>query len=246
MKMSRRPIAIFAFCALCHFPSLNAAAQQSAQRFEREVRELYSNNSGVRAEATHRLVEAGPATIPALLPVLCDKSKVNFDVAWRSAAKALGDLKADAAAPCLVQMLALGDVTLSVYKPEATIAEYEPAFAALVQIGEPAIPAIERALPSLHPDQSYLALRVLRVINTPAARAAVEDYIALLEHSPPALSGAEGRGLPGPRQGEPGETKRISNRQSCRLETHINPCASMAALFLIVTKIGVFRVSFLT
>ena len=38
---------------------------------------------------------------------------------------------------------------------------------------------------------------------------------------------------------------RISNRQSCRLETRINPCASMATPFLIVTKIGVFRVSFL-
>jgi hypothetical protein len=181
MKISRRAMVIFAFCALCRFPSLNAAAQQRAQRFEREVRDLYSSNSGVRAEATHRLVEAGPVVIPALLPVLCDKSKANFDVAWRSAAQALGNLKADAAAPCLVQMLALGDVTLSVFKPETTIAEYEPAFAALVQIGEPAIPAIARALPTLDPDKSYLALRVLRVINTPVARAAVEANVAMLE-----------------------------------------------------------------
>jgi hypothetical protein len=180
MRISRT-IGILAFCVI--FPGLgtNAAPQRREQSLEHDVRELYSNSAMVRADATSRLIEAGPVAVPLLLPVLCDKSKPNFEVAWRPAAKVLGELKSEAAAPCLVQMLALGDVTLSVYKPEKTISEYEPAFAALVEIGEPVVPAIARALPSLQPDKAYLALRVLRVINTPSAKAAVEAYMKLLE-----------------------------------------------------------------
>ena len=34
--------------------------------------------------------------------------------------------------------------------------------------------------------------------------------------------------------------QRISNRHPCRLETTLNPCASMASPFLIVTQTGVF------
>ena len=180
MKTSRN-IGILAFCVLSPALGPYAAGQQRERPLKDDIRELYSNSAKARAEATKRLVEAGPAAIPLLLPVLCDKSKPNFDVAWRPAAKALGELKAEGAVPCLVQELA-SDVTLSVYKPEKTIADYEPAFSALVQIGEPAVPAISRYLPTLHPNKAYLALRVLRVINTPSAKAAVEAYIKLLEN----------------------------------------------------------------
>jgi hypothetical protein len=159
-----------------------AVGQTRVQSLHDDVRELYSRSENVRADAASRLIDAGPTAIPILLPVLCDQSKPNFDVAWKPAAKALGELKAEAAAPCLVQLLALGDVSLSVFKPEKTIFDYEPAFAALVQIGEPGVPAIARSLPSLHPDKAYLALRVLRVINTTSAKAAVENYIRLLEN----------------------------------------------------------------
>jgi len=175
-------IGILPFCVLALALSLQLARQLRGQSLKDDIRELYSNSARVRADATTRLVEAGPAAIPLLLPVLCDESKPNFDVAWRHAARALGELKAGAAAPCLVQMLSLGDVTLSVFKPEKTIFDDDPAFAALVQIGEPAVPAIARYLPSLHPNKAYLALRVLRVINTPSAKAAVEAYIKLLEN----------------------------------------------------------------
>jgi hypothetical protein len=76
--------------------------------------------------------------------------------------------------------------------------------------------------------QNEMSLAI-RHPDSPRLRASVANA----GHSPlttrhPALSGVEGC---------------ISNRHSCRLETHINPCASMAPPFLIVHKIGVFRVS---
>jgi len=63
------------------------------------------------------------------------------------------------------------------------------------------------------------------------------------------------RGLPGPRQGEPGGSgvrytqnkiektlpaRSFSNRHPCRLESHLSPCAPATSLFLIVTRRGVF------
>lgn len=173
---------ILGFCVLPLLLALSAAGQQREQQLKQNVRALYSSNDAARSDAASRLVEAGPEAIPLLITVLCNRAEPNFDVAWRPAAEILGKLRAGEAAPCLVQMLGLGDVTLSVFKPERIIAEHEPAFAALVQIGEPAVPAIARALPSLHPDKAYLAMRVLRVINTPHARAAAETYIKQLEN----------------------------------------------------------------
>jgi hypothetical protein len=170
MKLLSFALPILSLFCFVTIPELCPANQQSSRRqiIERDVSQLYSDSDSIRVNAANRLV-------------LCDKAGANSDVAWRSAAKVLGELKAERAAPCLIQKLALGDVTLSVFKPEKTIAEYDPAFAALVQIGQPTIPAIQRALPSLHPDKAYLALRVLRVINTPAAKEVAEGYFKLLE-----------------------------------------------------------------
>ena len=174
-----RATGILLFCMLS--PVLASDGEGRRRQLENEAVKLYGDSANERADAAHNLVQAGPAAIPVLLTVLCDTSKPKFDLAWRPAAKALGELKSEAAAPCLVHMLGLGDVTLSAFKSEKTIAEHEPAFTALVQIGEPVVPVIERSLGSLHPDKAYLALRVLRVINTPRAKVAVEAYIKLLE-----------------------------------------------------------------
>jgi hypothetical protein len=183
MKLLSFALAILSLFCFATVPELRPANHQNSRRqmIEKDVGQLYSDSDSIRVNAANRLVQVGEEAIPLVLPVLCDKAGANSDVAWRSAAKILGELKAESAAPCLIQKLALGDVTLSVFKSEKTIAEYDPAFAALVQIGQPTIPAIQRALPSLHPDKAYLALRVLRVINTPEAKAVAEGYLKLLE-----------------------------------------------------------------
>jgi hypothetical protein len=150
---------------------------------ENDIRELYAESAKTRAEAVSRLVAAGPSAIPLLLPVVCDRSRANFDNAWPPAARALGSLRAESATRCLVPMLlwnypSIGPVIM---KSDETLVGVDPAFAALVQIGEPAVPTIRSHLPFLGPEQAISALRVLRLINTPNAKVAAEAYIKFLE-----------------------------------------------------------------
>jgi hypothetical protein len=51
-----------------------------------------------------------------------------------------------------------------------------------VEIGEPAVPAIGRPLTHVGFEQAYLALRVLREINTPSAKETAEHYVSNLEN----------------------------------------------------------------
>lgn len=179
--------AIKLFCAacllLCCCLSTSAVGQPRNRTLEDDIRKLYGGNDDSRREAAQRLREAGADSIPFLVPVLCDKSKLHFDRAWPAAAKVLGDLKAVAAAPCLVQMLGHNypPIGSPVSKTDETLRDADPAFAALVQIGAPAIPAIGSHLPLLHPEHSLMAIRILRIINTPAAKEAADAYIKLLE-----------------------------------------------------------------
>jgi hypothetical protein len=154
------------------------------QLVKKDIAKLYSSNANVRSEAASRLSAVGPSAISLLVAVVCDRTKSNFDVAWPVAAKILEGLKAPAVAPCLVDLLmyrypSIGPVN---GKSDETLASVDPAFAALIRIGEPAVPAIKRHLPFLGPDAAIMALRVLRAINTPSAREAAEAYIEVLQN----------------------------------------------------------------
>lgn len=168
-------------CAVFVFLSTNVTGHPRAQNLKQQVRALYGNNEEMRSAAGRKLVESGPAAIPLLMPVICNGEEPNFAEAWPTAARALGKLKAAVATDCLVQLLGLADPTLSIYKSEKTIAAYDPAFAALIEIGEPAVPGISRSLPNASLDKAYLALRILRAINTPESKAAADTYMHQLK-----------------------------------------------------------------
>jgi hypothetical protein len=104
-------------------------------------------------------------------------------MAWPAAAKLLGGLKAEAAAPCLGEMLMYNYPPIGpvIGKSDKTLADIDPAFASLILIGEPAVPAIRKRLPFLGPDPAIMALRVLRAINTPSSKEATES----LHQDPP-------------------------------------------------------------
>jgi HEAT repeat protein len=167
-------------CSLC----VLAAGQTSGPALNKDVHALYSHNDRVRREAAQRLVANGPTAIPSLVNVLCDESKSHFDLAWPIAAKALGELKATEAGPCLIRMLGRNYPPIGepVTKTDHTLRRVDPAFAALVQIGEPIVPAIRLNLPLLHPSNSLMAVRILRLINTPTAKEAAEAYVKVLEN----------------------------------------------------------------
>jgi hypothetical protein len=176
---------ILAFCALSSTLSPALMTRETNQAIEDEVNILYGSSPDiVKTQAVDRLVAIGPDAIPLLVPVICDKSKPNFDLAWPFAAKALGELKAKNAAACLATLLAynfppIGPASM---KSDETITQVDPAFAPLIEIGEPGVYAIRAVLPFLHPEGAYVALRVLRRINTPSAREAVDAYIKYLNN----------------------------------------------------------------
>jgi hypothetical protein len=161
--------------------NLAPASQRQGSSLKEDIRELYSNNEEARAAATNRLFQAGPAAIPLLVGVVCDGSKPNFDMAWPSAAKILGHFRAESAVGCLTEMLG-SDPTLEMTAPRELLVQRDPAYATLVEIGEPAVPAIGRRLTHIGFEQAYLALRILREINSPPAKKAAELYLSNLEN----------------------------------------------------------------
>jgi hypothetical protein len=186
MKITRAAVTLALFI-LCVGPSPKSAGQSGTQAIRNDVTKLYSASADERTQAANSLVAKGPSVIPSLLPVLCDSSKANFDRAWPIAAKALGELKAGDAAACLVDMLmhnAAVDAGLGalILKSDKTLADVDPAFAALLQIGEPTVHTIQRQLPFLGPEHAYLVLRVLRRIKTPTAKEAISQYINTLNN----------------------------------------------------------------
>jgi hypothetical protein len=161
----------------------SGAAKRRQQATDVDVNNLYSANDDVRSLAADRLAALGPSVIPTLIPVICNKSRANFDRAWPAAAKALGELKASAAAPCLVMLLAWNfpPIGPAYMKSDETISAVDPAFAALVKIGgEPVVHALRYEVKFLQPEGAYLGLRILRIINTPSAKEAVGYYIKSL------------------------------------------------------------------
>jgi hypothetical protein len=173
MILARVLIALFLFS---HFQASSADGQSRS-----DARKLYDGDARVREDAAERLVAKGQEAIPYLLPVLCQRSKPHFDEAWPVAAKALARLKAAEASRCLVPLLLSGFAYVGITQSDEKIEEMDPAFAALVQIGDPAVPAIRDRLPMLPFAKSYLALRALRAIGTPAAKSAIHDYISALQ-----------------------------------------------------------------
>ncbi len=178
-----RRLSILAFCILICSVGAYPSEQGAGQSVAKDVSSLYSENARIQAEAASRLIATGPSAISQLVPVVCDRARPHFDVAWPVAARILGELRAEAAAPCLVDMLmykypSIGTV---VTKSDETLAGVDSAFAALLRIGEPAVPAIRKRIPFLGPEPAIMALRVLRAINTPSAREASEAYLKVLQ-----------------------------------------------------------------
>lgn len=181
--ISGRGLAVFVFLVVACNPIAHSSERTGKQELKHEIIRLYSRDAQVRADAASRLATIGSSAIPAPTEVVCDRSKSNFGSAWPAAAKALGAMKAKVAVPCLIELVMYNYPSIGpvIMKPDETLADVDPSFAALVRIGEPAVPEVRRHLPFLGPDEAIMALRVLRAINTPSARDAAESYITILQ-----------------------------------------------------------------
>jgi hypothetical protein len=166
--------------------SITASAFDKGQRdlIEKSARDLYSASKVVRSNAARTIAEIGTPAVPRLLKVACGAERKGFDLAGPLAIKLLGEMKAEAAVPCLIDRLMywyplIGPVTM---KNDKTLASVDPAFVALISIGDPGVSLIKRYLPSLPSSKAMMALRALRAINTPSAKDAIRDYVKFLEN----------------------------------------------------------------
>jgi hypothetical protein len=182
--MSPQKLFVVALCVLMSNVGAYSYSQEKSLVLRQNIDRLYSDDAKARKTAANELVAAGSPAIPLLVRVICDRTKSHFDLAWPAAAKALGDLKAEAATPCLTDLLLYNYPSVGpvIGKPDEMLAANDPAFSALVGIGEPAVPTIKRRLPFLGPDHAIMALRVLRAINAASAREATEAYIDVLRN----------------------------------------------------------------
>jgi hypothetical protein len=95
---------------------------------------------------------------------------------WYNAVELAGKLKIGEAAPSLgpwIAMRTIGGAIVGISSEWRL--DFYPAATALWQIGNPAIPTVQSVFDSGRPSSHFLALRVLTIINTPEAKAALRD-----------------------------------------------------------------------
>lgn len=164
-------------CVVCW--AFVAAAQQqpdAATLFQ----QLQSSETQDRAE---RMLLARAASDPSVrqylarkLPsVISDGGGKNWR-AWGSAVRLTGSLKIVEAAPALTKYVGLdeaGDTSMGI---SLRLGD-DPAGTALVQIGDPAVPAIVTTLGSSPPSQRFKLYLALGLIDSPRAKAAVASHL---------------------------------------------------------------------
>jgi hypothetical protein len=117
------------------------------------------------------VIESGPST-PVCSGNSCEP--------WLNAVELGGHLKIDAAAPALAKWINWRSPGPSGLSLEARLVFY-PAARALIEIGDPAVPAVQYALDRGNSHERYRAVRVLNIIDSPSARAVLRKD---LQHEP--------------------------------------------------------------
>jgi hypothetical protein len=121
------------------------------------------------------------------LPALIERGPSEADCSgnscgpWKNEVEVAGHLKIGAAAPALAKWINWREpgpvVGLSM---EARLVSY-PAARALIEIGDPAIPAVQYTLHYGNSGEHYTAIRVLCIIHSPSAKGVLRDD---LQHEP--------------------------------------------------------------
>jgi hypothetical protein len=131
-------------------------------------------------EAAQKLLQLGYADpearkyLAAHLPPEIAKGP-NHVPQWRDEVRLAGELKMAEAAPALAKWISVGDDSGVLSEPHP---DDSPAVAALVQIGDPAIPALEKLLKRGTQTERWQAMYALDWIGSPKAKAALRDYVA--------------------------------------------------------------------
>jgi HEAT repeat protein len=139
---------------------------QSTDAARDELRKLAQSDASVRKLLVDRLpglIESGPSHAKSSSP--------RVDEVWLNAVGLAGEFKISEAAPALAKWLSVS--TNATRMNDLTAAEelrYHPAGLSLVQIGDPALPALQAVLDTGTIRDRWSAARALILIGTPKAK----------------------------------------------------------------------------
>jgi hypothetical protein len=161
---------------------IGAADQHSTESAALAFEQLQSQSSAKIKQASERLVRLGKSDPKAReyvalhLPPLIEKGPQDYLGRWTTFVRLAGELKIAEAAPALVKWLTIdniGEISTAGFMR----LENNPAGAALVQIGEPAIPAVVTVFDHGTLRERRYAVYVLNQINSPSAKRALREQL---------------------------------------------------------------------
>ena len=123
------------------------------------------------------LIEAGPNSCPQ--NEIIDLEKRWHSCPWFNAVELAGNLKIAEAAPALTRWISWRSSSIIVGLSSEARLDFLPAAKALAQIGDAAIAAVQDVLNHGNSDERAKAVRVLCIVHSPEAKAALRDD---LEH----------------------------------------------------------------
>jgi hypothetical protein len=146
----------------------NLQSEQTTDDAKKELLKLGKSDAEIRQYLTVHLpplIESGPGNRP------CSEHHCQE---WENAVELAGKLKIGEAAPALARWINWRNPGPNGLSLEARLVFY-PAARSLADIGDPAIPVLQRVLDSSSPEEHARAVRVLCIIHTPKAKAALQD-----------------------------------------------------------------------
>jgi hypothetical protein len=165
--------------AICLFASVGSAIQaQNAPGPTALFQQLQSDQTST--PATEKLLRLGKSDVTVRaylvthLPSMIETGPQPSFATWSNAARLAGGLKIAEAAPALAKFIDVttGTITLSGESHLRT----SPAGLALVQIGDPAVPALDAVLEQGNLDQRWRAMYALKLIGSAKAKTVLRNH----------------------------------------------------------------------
>lgn len=148
----------------------NLQSEQTTDNAKKELVRLGKSDPAIRQYLTLHLpplIESGPGDWS------CSGHHCQE---WKNAVELAGKLKIGEAAPALAHWVNWREPGPTGLSLEARLVFY-PAARSLADIGDPAIPALQRVLDSGSPEEHARAVRVLCIIHTPKAKAVLRENL---------------------------------------------------------------------
>lgn len=148
---------------------LKLKSNETAANAARQIRALSRTDPAVKEYLRQNLapvIDAGPSHTATQWP----------DPVWLNAVRLAGELKIDEAAQSLAKWISVRDSPVMTLSAESYLRD-SPAGHALVQIGDPAIPSLQKVLNQGNDDERWESSRALLLIDTPQALAVLREHI---------------------------------------------------------------------